>query len=123
MQVLGATHVALEATVREKVPKPVAVPIRNVLILAAEPTPVVQGFDLVEASEDEGQEEYHGHPRGLRAGQACTGGARERGRAPCLLVPCPDWGPGDHRPWRALGASTRPRALAGVYGGLMSKSP
>jgi len=59
MQVLGATHAALETTVREKAPKPVPVPIRNVLILAAEPTPVVQSLNLGEVSEDEGQEEYH----------------------------------------------------------------
>jgi hypothetical protein len=59
MQVLGATHAELEAAVREKSPKPVAVPIRNVLILAAEPIPSVQSFDLGEVSEDEGQEEYH----------------------------------------------------------------
>jgi hypothetical protein len=49
----------LEATVREKAPKPVAVPIRNVLILAAEPIPVVKSFDWGEVPEDEGQEEYH----------------------------------------------------------------
>ena len=59
MQVLGATHAVLEATVREKAPKPVAVPIRNVLILAAEPIPAVQSFDLGEVPEDGGQEEYH----------------------------------------------------------------
>jgi len=35
-----------------------------------------------------------GHHRGLRAGQVCRGGARERGRTPGLRAPCPDWGPG-----------------------------
>ena len=59
IQVLGAPHTELEATVRENSPKPVAVPIRNALILAAEPAPPAQSVDLMEESENEGQEEYH----------------------------------------------------------------
>src|SRR5215510_8318580 len=50
-----------------------------------------------------------------RAGHGFTGVTRERGRATCLLVTCPEWGPGDQRPWRGLGASTRPRALGGYH--------
>jgi hypothetical protein len=59
MKVLGTSQAGLEATVRDKAPKPVAVPIRNALILAAEPVLFVQSADLVEVSEDEGLEEYH----------------------------------------------------------------
>ena len=59
MKILGATHAELEATVQENAPKPVAVPIKNALILAAEPAPSVQSIDLVGVSENEGQEEYH----------------------------------------------------------------
>lgn len=59
MKVLGASHVELETAVRENSPKPVGVPIRNALILAAEPAALVEGFALAEVAENEGQEEYH----------------------------------------------------------------
>jgi hypothetical protein len=59
--------------------------------------------------------ECAGHHRGLRAGHASIGVARELGRAACLLVTLPDWGPGDQRPWRGRGASTRSRALRGHH--------
>ncbi len=59
MRAMGAKHAELEAAVREKSPKPVAVPVRNVLILAAEPFPSVQSSDLGAVPEDNDQEEYH----------------------------------------------------------------
>src|SRR5919202_4833329 len=59
--------------------------------------------------------ECAGHHRGLRAGHVFPGVTRELGRATCLLVTFPEWGPGDQRPWRGLEASTRPRALGGDH--------
>ena len=56
-----------------------------------------------------------GHHRGLRAGHVCRGGARERGRAPGLLVTVPAWGTGGPQPGRGRGASTRPRARQGDH--------
>jgi hypothetical protein len=59
MKLFGVAQAELETTVRDKAPKPVAVPIRNALILATEPVPFGQSADLVEVSEDEGEEDYH----------------------------------------------------------------
>jgi hypothetical protein len=59
MKVLGAAQAELEQTVRDNAPKPLAVPIRNALLLASEPVPFIQGTDLVEVLEDEGEAEYH----------------------------------------------------------------
>jgi hypothetical protein len=59
--------------------------------------------------------ECAGHHRGRRAGHVFRGVARDRGRASCLLVSYPAWGPGDQKPWRGRGASTLPRALEGHH--------
>ena len=56
MQVFGTPHAELAADVQEHSPKPVAVPIRNALLLAAKPVPSVQSFALAEEAENEDQE-------------------------------------------------------------------
>jgi hypothetical protein len=50
----------------------------------------VAGRQPSETREGKGR----GHHRGRRAGHVSQGVTRERGRATCLLVTLPDWGPG-----------------------------
>ena len=57
MQIFGTSHAELTAAVQDHSPKPVAVPIRNALLLAANPAPLVQNFDLAAVAENEDQEE------------------------------------------------------------------
>jgi hypothetical protein len=59
MHVVGTSYEEMEAAVREKSPKPIAVPIKNVLILFAKGASSLMGSDVGDISEDEGEEEYH----------------------------------------------------------------